>query len=257
MKNTYFLVGYSDYGVPVFKVFSKESDMRRFLTDKLDLMSGKDVVRTFSMEPEEYEFLLSQPADFTQEQKRKEEVASLKKRFMDSVGKLWEKPASKDTPNTAEELLSKKPPWFWKDTTNSSMRISSREPRIVTNAIVLDDASKAKLKEVFPGKHANYSGDHITLDYGKNEYHPDFGKEVNIPVIGYAKDDKCEAVLVDVGGIKCDNRYPHITISTAPGTKPVYSNELLANGHDGVDEPVMLRGKVGSFINGRYVTEKV
>jgi hypothetical protein len=136
-------------------------------------------------------------------------------------------------------------------------RISSRQPRIISNAIILDDASQGELKKHFPGKHSNYSGHHITLDFGKNEYHEDFGKKVQATVIGYANDDKADAVLVSCGGTHCDNRFPHITISTEPGVKPVYSNELLAKGHEDVETPLTLHGTVGSFTDGKYITEKV
>jgi hypothetical protein len=136
-------------------------------------------------------------------------------------------------------------------------RISQRQPRIVSNAVVLDDISRAELKRAFPGAFQKYSGDHVTLDYGVNEYHKDFGKKVQVQVIGYAKDDKAEAILVSLNGVQCDKPHPHITISTAPGVAPVYSNELLAQGYEPVKTPLTLYGTVGSFVNGKYITEKV
>ncbi len=138
------------------------------------------------------------------------------------------------------------------------IRISQRQPRIVSNAIILDDYSKSALKAAWAGKHSKYSGDHVTLDYGKNEYHEDFGKRVPITVLGYACDDKAEAILVSCGGVRCDNANPHITISTAPGVPPVYSNELLSRGpiSDMLPKSLSLHGIVGSFINGKYVTQK-
>jgi hypothetical protein len=136
-------------------------------------------------------------------------------------------------------------------------RISSRQPKIISNAIILDDQSQRDIRNAHPGKHSKYSGHHVTLDFGKNEYHEDFGKQVQITVTGYANDDKAEAVLVSCGGTRCNNPSPHITISTEPGVKPVYSNELLAKGHEPVKQPLTLYGTVGSFVDGKYITEKI
>jgi len=57
------------------------------------------------------------------------------------------------------------------------------------------------------------------------EYHP-------IYVHGLAYNEKC-ACLVVHGVRECCNKHPHITIMTADGVKPVYSNDMLA----GVDGP--------------------
>ena len=135
-------------------------------------------------------------------------------------------------------------------------RISSREnPRIVSNAIILDRRSVEDLKMKFPGVHRKHSGEHVTLDYGTNKYHENFGENVEVTVDGYAKDDMAEAVHVSIPGVRCDKPNPHITISYDDGVKPVYSNELLAKGYKKI-QPFMLHGTVGSFINGKYTTEK-
>ena len=136
------------------------------------------------------------------------------------------------------------------------IRISAREPKIISNAIILDDLSQRELKKRFPGKHPKYSGHHITISYGKNEQPEKFGEKVQIIAEGYANDDKAEALLVSCGGIHCDNTHPHITISTESSVKPVYSNELLSNGYDKI-EPFVLYGTVGSYIRGKYITEKI
>lgn len=142
------------------------------------------------------------------------------------------------------------------DEENKMIRLSQRQPRIVTNAIILDDQSRRELKKIFPGKHPNYSGHHITISYGKNEYPEKFGQKTQATVIGYKNDEKCEAVEVVLNGIKCDNLHPHVTISHENGIKPVYANELLARGYVKPTKPLTLHGTVGSFINGKYVTEK-
>ena len=57
------------------------------------------------------------------------------------------------------------------------------------------------------------------------EYHP-------IYVHGLAYNDKC-ACLVVHGVRECCNKHPHLTLATAEGVPPVYSNDMLA----GVDGP--------------------
>lgn len=53
-----------------------------------------------------------------------------------------------------------------------------------------------------------------------------------IIVKGLAYNDKCAALVVDVKGMEYCSRHPHITLATAEGVPPVYSNEMLA-GVDG------------------------
>lgn len=65
------------------------------------------------------------------------------------------------------------------------------------------------------------------------------GKKVHLKVIGWAADEKGQAVLVEPQGVASANKHPHITISTAPGTGPVYSNELLAKGSNRVSGPTL------------------
>ena len=65
------------------------------------------------------------------------------------------------------------------------------------------------------------------------------GEKVKLKVVGWAADDKGQAVLVEPEGIASANKHPHVTISTAPGTGPVYSNDLLAKGHNRVSGPTL------------------
>lgn len=86
---------------------------------------------------------------------------------------------------------------------------------------------------------------HVTL-----KYQPDtaelsqyrVGSTVNIKVIGYAADDRAQAVLVTCP-VKCQNANPHVTISVKPGTQPKYSNELLSLGYKKADGP-SLKGTI-------------
>ncbi len=64
------------------------------------------------------------------------------------------------------------------------------------------------------------------------------GKKVKLKVIGWAADEKAQAVLVDPG-IPSANKHPHITMSVATGVNPAYSNELLAQGSNRVSGPTL------------------
>lgn len=74
-------------------------------------------------------------------------------------------------------------------------------------------------------------------------------ERVQMKVIGWAADEKGQAVLVD-SNTPSFNAHPHITISTEPPTRAVYSNELLARGHTRVSGPT-LTGVVDTFPRGR------
>lgn len=94
-------------------------------------------------------------------------------------------------------------------------------------AVFLDNASKEKLKKmaIYPEVFA----DHLTLAYRPDtntyeKYKKDLGKEIELKVGGIAKDNKCQALVIE--GIESENQNPHITIS-CNGVKPNYSNEML------------------------------
>lgn len=91
---------------------------------------------------------------------------------------------------------------------------------------------------------------HMTVKFSPSDedvtnLEPLIGKRVQLKVIGYASDDKGQAVLIS-SDIKSNNANPHITISCAAGVKPVYSNELLAKNLVHIDGPV-LTGMFDSF----------
>lgn len=112
--------------------------------------------------------------------------------------------------------------------------------------LMLESGSKSKLFESFPTKHSDEAGDHVTVIFnpiGENleAMRGLFGKKYQIKITGIAEDDRGQAVTVDVPGISFpDGKIPHITVSTAIGTNPVYSNELLAKGKiTSVDGPTL------------------
>lgn len=86
---------------------------------------------------------------------------------------------------------------------------------------------------------------HMTIEFGKGTTVDDVGTEVELKVVGYKRDDKAEAVVVEGVG-RADGKTPHITLSVAPGVKPVYSNDLLKGGANPVDGPV-LHGVIALF----------
>tara|TARA_Y100000034_G_C6868511_1_gene396109 strand:+ start:437 stop:961 length:525 start_codon:yes stop_codon:yes gene_type:complete len=75
------------------------------------------------------------------------------------------------------------------------------------------------------------------------------GEGVTLKIIGYGEDERGQAVMVS--GVRSSNEIPHITVSTAEGISPVYSNELLGLGITEVDGPE-LDARIG-FHNGKEV----
>lgn len=112
--------------------------------------------------------------------------------------------------------------------------------------LMLESGSKSKLFEAFPTKHPEEAGDHVTVMFNPTGADLEamrglFGKKYQITVTGYAEDEKGQAVSVEAPGISFPaGKIPHITVSTAKGVSPVYSNELLAKGNiKKVDGPVL------------------
>lgn len=99
--------------------------------------------------------------------------------------------------------------------------------------IFLTPSSRQQLLRDFPPVYANVFADHVTLIFKPKESDLakfDFGSIVRLKVVGYAQDQNGSAVLVDLPSEieKKPGQKPHITISTAPGIKPFYSNKLIA-----------------------------
>lgn len=94
----------------------------------------------------------------------------------------------------------------------------------------LTPMAQAKLLGTFPALHADVRADHMTVWYDPSEevqeqLRSKMGKTVKLKVVGYAEDEKGQAVLIDTR-LPSSNRQPHITISLSPGTKASYSNTL-------------------------------
>lgn len=95
----------------------------------------------------------------------------------------------------------------------------------------LSEEEKRKLLEICKPSFSNVHADHLTV-----KFNPSFedisqfklGEKVELKIIGIGRDDKAEALVIDT--TISYNTHPHITLSTAGGVGPVYSNTLLDKG---------------------------
>lgn len=119
-------------------------------------------------------------------------------------------------------------------------------------AVQLNGASKAILLSKMSPLHEKVFADHMTIafrpdDTTDKEFMDRIDEEIELVVVGEAKDQKGQAAVVVPGHItKPDGLPPHITISCAPGTKPVYSNTLIGLGWSPVS-PFSISGLITRF----------
>lgn len=69
------------------------------------------------------------------------------------------------------------------------------------------------------------------------------GETVRVPIVGWAADERAQALVVDYPS---RNATPHITLRLDSTTPPVYSNDLLARGYTKARGPI-LTGTVGYY----------
>jgi hypothetical protein len=128
-----------------------------------------------------------------------------------------------------------------------------RVPKVIYIGVFLDEAQRKKLLAAVPARHSKLHADHVTLVFQPSPEELEkytLGSEVELEVAGEAFDEKGQAVLVVLkGGVASKNAHPHITISTAEGTKPVYSNTLFEKmtGFHVLSEPLVLVGTVDTY----------
>ena len=116
-------------------------------------------------------------------------------------------------------------------------------------ALALTPESRAKLLQRFKPRFLDVIAHHVTYRFGVPEsakQPPGIGGgPTPIEVVGYACDDRIEAVLVKVNGTskRPDGKLFHITLSLdrSKGAKPVMSNDLLAAGYTKVP-PLTITG---------------
>jgi 2'-5' RNA ligase len=138
--------------------------------------------------------------------------------------------------------------------------------QVVYIGVFLDEKSRTELLRLVMPRHANVFAEHVTVCFKPTEERLEqyrqgvawanfasdawpiikFGDRVAFKAIGIAHDEKGQAVRVR--GVPSSNENPHITISCAEGTKPMYSNQLLKEGMIEIfDEPIELVGILDTF----------
>lgn len=125
--------------------------------------------------------------------------------------------------------------------------------KVIYWAVKLDETSRARLLSQVPAVHKQVYAEHMTIIFNPTNHQnanlePLLGKTVSLTVIGEAKDGKGQAVVVE-GFNRLDGGIEHITISCAIGTKAVYSNTLLCEGHTSIPH-FQIQGVIAKFIDG-------
>jgi len=126
---------------------------------------------------------------------------------------------------------------------------------IIYSGIKLDDVSKNKILTFFEPKYPNIYADHLTLAFKSNLLPVNFGEQSELKILRYVYNDYCQAIECQILNkkIKCNNLHPHITISTADGVPPNYSNKLLSlpenqcTSVNVFNQDIILTGKIGVF----------
>lgn len=117
-------------------------------------------------------------------------------------------------------------------------------------AVLLNEPDRRAIFGSFPPRFELVQDGHVTLQRLPGSLPPDLGAEVRLRVIGYAVDEKAEALAVELEAVNSCNSVPHITLSVAAGVKPAYSNELLKNGYASLD-PISVSGRIMAYVEGR------
>lgn len=121
---------------------------------------------------------------------------------------------------------------------------------IYVAGVVINDN---ELKKLVESEYPNVYCHHMTIKFGNINELPDFiGEEINFIADSIFKDENGIAISgkVDDANIqnfmKVHGQKPHITICTANGIQPVYSNTLISNGQ-GTKINLNVKMKVGAF----------
>lgn len=133
--------------------------------------------------------------------------------------------------------------------------------KIIYTGIFFDENTRHLLKDLaintFVNLMENIKLHHITLNFGKEESYL-LGKEVEFEIVGYVKDDLCQAFIVNLPDDITTNNVPHITVAHSNKVAPKYSNELIANSKSfNFDNSIKFSGKVGYFCQGNRVKYEV
>lgn len=112
-------------------------------------------------------------------------------------------------------------------------------------AFMLDRAERTSLMERFPPVHPDVIAHHITHRFCVKGSTQPYGSMFRFEVVGYAKSDTVEALVVRPRGAserRMDGKVYHITwsINRSAGAKPKDSNDLVQAGYYKVDPPIPL-----------------
>jgi len=115
---------------------------------------------------------------------------------------------------------------------------SGKKPeRAIYSAVFLEDPKELMRwweSNVGSPLHPKAFSHHMTIKYKPD---PDevtslpIGSLVRLKIVGWAEDERGQAVVVEPHGVRSTNAIPHITVATN-GAPPSYSNELLERGWD-------------------------
>jgi hypothetical protein len=125
---------------------------------------------------------------------------------------------------------------------------AKKPEKALYTAVILDDPTDLLTlweREVGVPLHPKKIAHHMTIKFKPSPEEVTklpIGKRVNLRVIGYAADDKGQAVVVVPQGVSSTKEVPHVTVAVN-GTSPAYSNELLKRGWKPLSGT--LRGRVG------------
>lgn len=123
----------------------------------------------------------------------------------------------------------------------------------IYSALFVDDPGK--LKSEFPPVHPNLFYHHSTIEFNPQDVsNLEVGKKVSLLVTGRITTDRVDALLVK--NAKSKNAYPHITLSTANGVKPVESNKAFTEHSNLIqmfDHPIYVDTTEGYYENNRDV----
>lgn len=112
----------------------------------------------------------------------------------------------------------------------------ARTPEVIYLGIFLPPMEQKKLLTKFGKKHSDVHADHMTIWHFQDGGDPNLeslplGKSFPLKIIGYVEDGKAQAAIVQPPSKfkPRSGRTAHITLTTAPGTDAVYSNDLIAH----------------------------
>tara|TARA_A100001011_G_C13885311_1_gene664700 strand:- start:39 stop:587 length:549 start_codon:yes stop_codon:yes gene_type:complete len=141
----------------------------------------------------------------------------------------------------------------------------AKKRKAIYTAAFLTDAAKIELKNWWKLKTQtdlldNEFVHHMTIKFKPT---PDdvlslpIGEKVSLKVMGYAGDEKGQAVVVSPVGVISSNDIPHITVSTGntdddKRVSPAYSNDLLSGGIEQASDGPLLEAFIG-FFNGKEI----